>query len=233
MSAHDPDHDPAHRRDTARRVDPHAAVDLLVAQVRRLHSPAEPRGSGTGTEPASRAARGVLVVVDGATGSGKSTLARALVGALGHPDTASGPVLLVEADRFVPGWDSLDVGVRRCTDLLTGLERDGRARVPRWDWSRARPDTDLEAELPEGGVVVIEGCGTLAAAARPLERLHVLRVLVEAPRALRRARISARDAYVWDVDSWEEQEETVAGAWRNGRFGPDLLVRAPTSRQER
>ena len=78
---------------------------------------------------------------------------------------------------------------------------------------------------------MLEGCGALAAAARPLPHLEVLRVLVTAPTALRLARIAARDDYDWDVEAWQAQERAASRTWRtaaNGRrpgWAPDVVVR--------
>ena len=90
-----------------------------------------------------------------------------------------------------------------------------------------RAGDPVRVEPLNGGILVLEGCGALAAAAQKLEPLEVLRVLLEAPAALRRARIADRDPYRWDVAAWETQERRLAAAWRRSGPGPDVVVHAP------
>lgn len=184
-------------------------------------------GDWAGEVPAphrTRACRGRVLVVDGLTGSGKSWLTR---GVLRRAPRAR----LLAVEEHVPGWSGLAEGARRCGGALAALDRGHGATLATWDWETGAPGRPLALPPLEGGCLVMEGCGALAAAARPLPHLAVLRVLVTAPASLRLARIAARDVYDWDVDAWQEQEREVNRAWRppagRGRpgWGPDVVVR--------
>ena len=194
------------------RVDPQRAPAVLAA----LAANRRARDAGAG----------LVIAVDGATGSGKTTLAVRLADALGGVARPAVRVLALEA--LVPGWSALARGAARGAAVLRDL-RDGRAGVaPSWDWQAAREGDPVRVDPLDGGILVLEGCGALAAAAQELEPLAVLRVLVEAPAAVRRARIAERDPYRWDVAAWEAQERRLAAAWRRRTgYGPDVVVRAP------
>lgn len=168
--------------------------------------------------------QGALVVVDGPTGAGKTTLAHSLVGALARGNASYGARVL-ELEAVVPGWDGLAEGVRRCAGLLADLDCGRPAHAPRWNWHSMRPGGRVSLPPLAGGLLVLEGCGALAAAAQPLRGVVAVRVWVTAPPRTRRARIAARDAYGWDVSAWEVQERSLARAWRNrAGLGPDLVV---------
>lgn len=203
---------PAPRAARPVRVAPDRAPAVLAA----LAADRRARGAGAG----------LVIAVDGATGSGKTTLAARLAGALGGPARPAVRVLALEA--LVPGWSALARGAVRAAAVLRDL-RHGRAGVaPSWDWEAMRAGDPVRVDPLDGGILVLEGCGALAAAAQELEPLAALRVLVEAPAALRRARIAERDPYRWDVAAWEAQERRLAAAWRRRTgYGPDVVVRAP------
>lgn len=159
-----------------------------------------------------------LVVIDGMTGSGKTTLATAVVEALRRRHRA---VVTVDLDRLVPGWNHLAQGVERAAGLLRDLPV---AAAATWDWQQMVPSTDLEVDVRSGQVLVLEGCGALAAAAQDLS-VPTVRVLVEAPPAVRHARLAARDPYEWDVAAWERQERRLRTRWQGqARWEPDLVV---------
>ena len=172
------------------------------------------------------AGAGLVIAVDGASGSGKTTLAARLAARL-TDSPGAGParpaVRVLALETLVPGWSALARGAAVLRDL-----RHGRAGVaPSWDWEAMRAGDPVRVEPLNGGILVLEGCGALAAAAQELEPLEVLRVLLEAPAALRRARIADRDPYRWDVAAWETQERRLAAAWRRSGPGPDVVVHAP------
>ena len=204
---------PASRAARPVRVAPDRAPAVLAA----LAADRRARGAGAG----------LVIAVDGASGSGKTTLAARLAGALGAgPARPAVRVLALEA--LVPGWSALARGAVRAAAVLRDL-RHGRAGVaPSWDWEAMRAGDPVRVDPLDGGILVLEGCGALAAAAQELEPLAALRVLVEAPAAVRRARIAERDPYRWDVAAWEAQERRLAAAWRRRTgYGPDVVVRAP------
>ncbi len=176
------------------------------------------------------AGAGLVIAVDGASGSGKTTLAARLAARL-TDSPGAGParpaVRVLALETLVPGWSALARGAARGAAVLRDL-RHGRAGVaPSWDWEAMRAGDPVRVEPLNGGILVLEGCGALAAAAQELEPLEVLRVLLEAPAALRRARIADRDPYRWDVAAWETQERRLAAAWRRSGPGPDVVVHAP------
>lgn len=166
-----------------------------------------------------RAGRAGVVVIDGLTGSGKTTLAAAVCSEIAR---LSRTARVIGMDDLVPGWQGLATGVERAAKLLRGLPR---TQVATWDWARMRPGPHLHVDVSGGRVLVLEGCGALAAAAQELA-VPVVRVLVGAPAAVRHARVAGRDAYTWDVAAWEEQERSLARAWRtHPRWEPDVVVR--------
>ena len=202
---------PAPRAARPVRVAPDRAPAVLAA----LAADRRARGAGAG----------LVIAVDGATGSGKTTLAARLADALGGVGRPAVRVLALDA--LVPGWSALARGAARGAAVLRDL-RHGRAGVaPSWDWQAMREGDPVRVDPLDGGILVLEGCGALAAAAQELEPLAALRVLVEAPAALRRARIAERDPYRWDVAAWEAQERRLAAAWRRSGPGPDVVVHAP------
>ena len=133
---------------------------------------------------------------------------------------------LLSTDLLVPGWQGLATGVRRTAALLAAVARGGEGCAPTWDWDRMAPGEQLRLPALSGDVLVVEGCGALAAAAQDLAPLAVVRVLVEAPEELRRARIAARDSYTWDVEAWQAQDVRERLAWQQDpAWWPDLAVR--------
>ncbi|QPL04503.1 MULTISPECIES: hypothetical protein [Actinomyces] len=170
-----------------------------------------------------RSGAGTLVVIDGTTGSGKTDLAGRVRQLLAHQGRET---YLLPTDLLVPGWQTLAEGVTRTAELLAALARGGEGRAPTWDWERMAPGDELRLPALADGVLVVEGCGALAAAAQDLAPLTVVRVLVEAPQELRYTRIAARDSYTWDIEAWQAQEERVRLAWeQTPAWWPQVLVR--------
>ena len=168
-------------------------------------------------------AAGALVVIDGATGAGKTQLAGRVRARLRRQGCQ---VAVLSTDLLVPGWAGLAEGVSRAAALLAALADGQEGRAPTWDWQQMAPGDELCLPPLAGGVLVVEGSGALAAAAQDLRPLRVVRVLVEAPRALRHARIAARDSYTWDVEAWQRQEERQRARWqRQAAWRPEVLVR--------
>lgn len=166
---------------------------------------------------------GALVVIDGATGAGKTQLAAQVRARLQQQGVS---VTVLSTDLLVPGWTGLSEGVSRTATLLSTLAVGQEGRVPTWDWQQMVAGDELCLPPLAGRTLVIEGCGALAAAAQDLRSLRVVRVLVEAPQALRRARIAARDGYTWDIDAWQLQEERQRSRWQQeAAWWPQVLVR--------
>ncbi|MEJ8281211.1 hypothetical protein [Pseudonocardia spirodelae] len=147
-----------------------------------------------------------LVTVDGFSGAGKSTRSRELAGRLGAP--------LLEIEDLLPGWDALD--------RLPGLARHGigdplaageTLRWTSWDWALDRPGPERSAA--PAAVVVLEGCGSGAAALAPVTALAVW---VDAPAAVRERRLRARadwPGYAPHRDGWRRAEQALAAADRS------------------
>lgn len=145
--------------------------------------------------------RPVVVLIDGPSGAGKSTLADELVAAW----PVAGAPRLVRMDELYPGWDGLDAGSAALgRDLLAPLREAGIGHYRRWDWVRSRPaePVAVDADRP----LVVEGCGTLAAANLPYADLTVW---LDADDALRKRRALDRDGEVFarEWDRWQTQFE--------------------------
>lgn len=205
----------------AQRVASACAVEVLTGVV-ALRC-ARLRCSGARAGEACPGSQGVVVLLDGLTGSGKTTLACALVQALAENVELNGPRVLT-VEELVPGWDGLAEGVARCSEILAALGRGEPGSAERWDWERMVPGGRIVVPPLHGSVLVVEGCGALAAAAHDLPGMDVLRVLIQAPDELRHGRLAERDAYAWDVDAWERQERELARRWIGTRWGPEMVV---------
>lgn len=143
-----------------------------------------------------------VVLIDGPSGAGKSTLADALVAQW----PGSTRPQLVRMDDIYPGWDGLDAAVRHlCRHVLEPRRAGSAAAWQRYDWTENRPAEwhPLEAARP----LVVEGCGTLAAAHEPLSQV---RVWLAADDALRKQRALDRDgeAFRSHWDQWQQEWAT-------------------------
>ncbi len=138
------------------------------------------------------------VGVDGLGGSGKTSLAAAIAGAVPG-------AVVIGVDDFsrpgVPGWDRdlFTVG------LVVPLQAGRPGRYQRWDLERDVPRGWVE--VPAGRVVLVEGVSATD------ERLGLdwsLTLWVDAPAAVRRSRILARDGPAllarWQTDWWPSEE---------------------------
>jgi uridine kinase len=154
-----------------------------------------------------------VVAVDGPSGSGKTTLALGVAAALGCP--------VVHLDRIFPGWDGLAAAVPLLTtQVLEPLARGERAAYRVWDWDTGR--WDGTEEVPEGPLLVVEGCG---ASVRPAGGYAAVRVWVEAPPEERMRRGIERDgeAYRPHWERWARQEAALFEADRT-RERADVTV---------
>lgn len=140
-----------------------------------------------------------VVLIDGPSGAGKSTLADAL--RQHWPGTVRPQ--LVRMDDIYSGWDGLGAAVRHLHRHVLQPRHDGLpAAWQRYDWSEneAAEWHPLDAARP----LIVEGCGTLAAAHEPLS--HV-RVWLAADDALRKQRALDRDgeAFRTHWDQWQRE----------------------------
>lgn len=173
----------------------------------------------------------VVVALDGRSGSGKSTAAAAVAEAMGTGGDARPVVSVIEGDLFYGGgssaaWDRRSaqakvdrvIDWRRQRQVLTSLRRHGEAAWRPFDWDDPNWDADEPPLAPDlvrieaTAVVLLEG----AYSARPeLSDLLDLRVLLEVPTEVRRARLTERegDDYRQDWEQrWSEAEDLYFGS---------------------
>ncbi|MDQ0241562.1 aminodeoxychorismate synthase component I [Arthrobacter bambusae] len=143
----------------------------------------------------------VIIAIDGRSGAGKTTLAVELAARLRMHHKVS----LFHLEDIYPGWNGLAAGIERyVTTVLAPLRRGDAAEWVSWDWEKhydGRSHVTLPAEI-----VIVEGVGAAASAARPL--LDAV-VWVDAPDDDRRHRAMARDGSSYEPfwDSWAAQED--------------------------
>ncbi|WP_425524495.1 uridine kinase family protein, partial [Paenarthrobacter nicotinovorans] len=115
----------------------------------------------------------VIIAVDGRSGAGKTTLAVELAARLRQHHKVS----LFHLEDIYPGWNGLRTGIERyVATVLTPLSQGTAAEWVSWDWER-HYDGGLNVTLP-AEIVIVEGVGSAADAARPM--LDAV-VWVEAP----------------------------------------------------
>lgn len=143
----------------------------------------------------------VIIAVDGRSGAGKTTLAVELAARLRQHHKVS----LFHLEDIYPGWNGLRTGIERyVATVLTPLSQGTAAEWVSWDWER-HYDGGLNVTLP-AEIVIVEGVGSAADAARPM--LDAV-VWVEAPGDDRRRRALTRDGSTYEPywDTWAAQEE--------------------------
>lgn len=142
----------------------------------------------------------VIIAIDGRSGAGKTTLAIELAATLRNHHKVS----LFHLEDIYPGWDGLSAGIERyVTTVLAPLSRGEAATWVSWDWKNHK-DGDPRVTLP-AEIVIVEGVGAAAAAARPL--LDAV-IWADAPDGERRTRALARDGETYEPfwDQWAGQE---------------------------
>lgn len=144
----------------------------------------------------------VVVTIDGRSGSGKTTLARRVTRLLRDAGTS---VTVLHLDHVYPGWDGLDEASRLLGEqLLPRLSSGEAASYSSWSWVRDRPGPVVTVRPAD--VVLVEGVGS---ASRDARALTDLRVWLDAPTAVRKARALARDGvgYAPHWQRWADQED--------------------------
>jgi para-aminobenzoate synthetase len=143
----------------------------------------------------------VIIAIDGRSGAGKTTLAIELAARLREHHRVS----LFHLEDIYPGWNGLAAGIERyVTTVLAPLRRGEAAEWISWDWER-HYDGQARTTLP-AEIVIVEGVGAAADAARPL--LDAV-IWAESSDADRRSRALARDGSTYEPfwDQWAAQEE--------------------------
>ncbi|WP_159943800.1 MULTISPECIES: uridine kinase [unclassified Nocardiopsis] len=149
-----------------------------------------------------------VVAVEGRSGAGKSTVAARLRAALAARGEA---VRVLTMEDLYPGWE----GLAEAPELLRAwvldpLRRGERAAWRRYDWERgafAREWTRLPGDVAAGGVLVVEGTGSGAAAVRGLLDLLVWVAADDGERLRRLDRRWDAGLYAPHRDLWARQEE--------------------------
>ena len=158
-----------------------------------------------------------VVLIDGPSGAGKSSLADLLVRRWPAADRPR----LVRMDDLYPGWDGLLAASGAvAADLLEPLAVTGRGRWRRWDWVDERPAEWHEVSAP--GALIVEGCGTLAAA--NVHWAH-LALWLDADDTLRKTRALDRDGagFASHWDQWQSEFEEYLTR-ENPRARADLVL---------
>ncbi|MDQ0689169.1 uridine kinase [Arthrobacter sp. W4I7] len=143
----------------------------------------------------------VIIAVDGRSGAGKTTLAVELAARL----RAHHKVSLFHLEDIYPGWNGLLAGIDRyVATVLEPLSRGEAATWTSWDWEN-HYDGASRVTLP-AEIVIVEGVGAAAAAARPL--LSAV-IWADSPDDIRRTRALDRDGGTYEPywDQWAVQEE--------------------------
>ncbi|MCU1547940.1 MAG: aminodeoxychorismate synthase component [Arthrobacter sp.] len=143
----------------------------------------------------------VIIAVDGRSGSGKTTLAIELAARLREHHKVS----LFHLEDLYPGWNGLAAGIERyVSTVLSPLRRGEAAQWVSWDWHK---HYDGEARVTQPAeIVLVEGVGAAARAARPL--LDAV-IWADSSDQDRRARALARDGGSYEPfwDQWAAQEQ--------------------------
>jgi para-aminobenzoate synthetase len=187
----------------------------------------------------------LFVGIDGRSGVGKSTLAAVVSKDLAEPRGGAGQVTVIDGDDFYAGgsaeaWDrwlaaekaDRVIDWRRQRDVLEALRRVGLAAWHPFDWDAEDWDSNIVPLAPvptvarAAPVVVLEG----AYSCRPeLHDLLDLRVLLDAPRDVRRRRLLEREGDAHQAD-WEARWATAEDHYFGTTMPPerfDLVLGSP------
>ena len=150
-----------------------------------------------------------IVLVEGPAGSGKTTFANLLREALFQAERMAPRVLSM--DELYPGWKGLRQGANYLIEhVLSALSMGQAATWQTWDWVlNERGGSDVgngHRSFEPGGILIVEGCGSLSQASKPLASLSIF---IDRPEAARWAAIRGRDGERFDAhwDLWLAQEQ--------------------------
>ena len=169
-------------------------ADILIRRIHALE--VEHRGKGVP----------LLVALDGRSGAGKSTLAQTVGNAVG--------ALVVDGDDFYSGgtdaeWDAMSpaekveqvIDWHRQREVLETLRRHRRATWRPYDWESDDGSFGPPISGGPADLVILDGAYS---ARRELADLLTLRVLLNVPREVRRARLLRREGARYR-DEWESR----------------------------
>lgn len=163
-----------------------------------------------------------IYAIDGRSGAGKSTLARKIREQI-KAANPSVRVILIEVENHIPGWNGLVDGVQNIADdILEPFLANGYFSARGWNWytSRWNPPRRHPAR-GRAEILLLVGCGSTSLACAPYLRESVW---IEAPKAVRRARVTAREGDPgewWEL--WARQEEALL-AQRNSPAQADFVL---------
>ncbi len=151
-----------------------------------------------------------IVLIDGRAGAGKSSFAELLRNNL-FRELESSPRLVAMEDLY-EGWGGLEAGsLYLLQSILRPLHQGLEANWQVWDWGKSVRGNDGEPgngwrSFAGGNVLIIEGCGAISSETALLANL---RVWIESPEAVRKARYSQRDGGKFDDQwlNWASQED--------------------------
>ena len=150
-----------------------------------------------------------IVLIDGRAGSGKTTLASLLQAALFESQLPLPRVLAM--DDLYPGWEGLKQGSNYLIDnVLIPLSQNRPAQWQTWDWEKGvRGGQDIgngHRSFEPGGILIVEGCGSLSVTSRALANLSIF---TERDEEQRRRAILERDGTRFDSywELWLAQEQ--------------------------
>jgi uridine kinase len=140
------------------------------------------------------------IAVDGRSGSGKTSLAKQISGNW----LGSSPLQVIQVDDFCGGWSGLaEVSQRLVTDFLLPRAAGKPGTLRRYDWKLAE-FAELVTIEPHVSVL-IEGCGSVTASAKPYLDYAVW---LEAETSVRKQRALSRDPeFVSYWELWAAQEK--------------------------
>lgn len=151
----------------------------------------------------------VVVLIDGHAGSGKSTLTKLLSNLLFKQFEQAPHV--IHMDHLYPGWEGLGEGsLYLLEQVLTPLRNNQTASWQVWNWARGRRGANDPGNgwrsFEGGNVLLVDGCGSIS---RASSELADLRIWVESPFEVRKARFLARDSgrFASHFDNWSMQEQ--------------------------
>ena len=141
-----------------------------------------------------------IVLIDGRSNSGKSTFAKALQEKLfKHGESLP---RVIHMDDLYPGWEGLSLGADYLNRfILEPLTKKQTASWQQWNWENNERGAWME--FSGGTPLIIEGCGALSDRA---SAVAFLRIWLEAPEEVRRARWLEREGNLEKFDMWAAQE---------------------------